>query len=450
MVDQGGVLKMLAIGAGALVVLKVAGDSPGLGIAGPMGPQGPAGPQGAPGPQGEPGVQGVPGPQGEPGPIGGQGEQGIPGIAGAQGATGETGAQGEQGIQGVAGPQGIQGIQGDTGPAYPGSVDIVVAPVNDPPALAYDGRTLQQIIDSLPAGADVNLINFTFTVPGANVNKAGIRLRNLKIVLPTASGSWNYTLQTGADGVTYDRPDITGGGLAIGIFGQSDIKVLGGKFRGLGNSALAMWGTFNGILLEGMDIDLMAGLGCSPIMGRGSEDSSAFGRNLTVRNNYMNQGSGVGAPFPVGSGWFGMELKCVDTVLMELNTFRGGQVLCSFPDSRNITIQRNELDVRGSAYWAIEPAKSTNMIIRQNKGYADAINSGGVFVAMNSGCQNILVEENDIANMNYAVDIASNQPSNLVTVRNNKVVGVIAVVNGQQFATNLSIVNNGPDVVLPW
>jgi hypothetical protein len=113
--------------------------------------------------------------------------------------------------------------------------------------------------------------------------------------------------------------------------------------------------------------------------GRGSEGSnpcSQVGRYVTIRSNVGDQNT---------NGWFGIELKCFEDVLIERNSLKGGQVLISLPDSNRVTIRDNNLDLRGTPYWGVEIARAHDVRLENNTIQGDGPNSGDDAFSANSG-----------------------------------------------------------------
>jgi hypothetical protein len=117
---------------------------------------------------------------------------------------------------------------------------------------------------------------------------------------------------------------------------------------------------------------------------------------VTIRNNVGDQGSG-------DVGWFGIELKCFEDVLIEGNRLRGGTALISLPDSNRVTIRSNTLDLTGSPHWGVEVPKAHNVTIEYNTVFGDGPQTDTAFSA-NSGSLNMIVRFNNVRNVKTLVD----------------------------------------------
>jgi hypothetical protein len=99
------------------------------------------------------------------------------------------------------------------------------------------------------------------------------------------------------------------------------------------------------------------------------------------------------------NGWFGIELKCFEDVLIERNTLKGGQALISLPDSNRVTIRDNNLDLRGTAYWGVEVPKAHDVRMENNTVRGDGSHTDAAFSA-SSGSVRAIVLRNVILDLN--------------------------------------------------
>jgi hypothetical protein len=114
-----------------------------------------------------------------------------------------------------------------------------------------------------------------------------------------------------------------------------------------------------------------------------------------IRNNYGDQGPG--SEDGEGVGWFGIELKCFEDVLIEGNVLRGGHALISLPDSNRVTVRGNTLDLRGYTFWGVEIAKAHDVVVEGNLIFGDGEGSGDQAVSTNSGSQRAVVRGNEVS-----------------------------------------------------
>ncbi len=243
-----------------------------------------------------------------------------------------------------------------------------------------------------------------------------------------------------ADNVTIDGWTFSGGGLVIALNANSNVSILGNTFRDQVGSSIAMWGGVNGVLIEGNDIVNTRTTQGDVLFGRGSEGSNpcpTVGRNVTIRNNYGDQGPGNSNPSQ-SVGWFGIELKCFEDVLIEGNTLRGGHVLISLPDSNRVAIRSNLLDTSGFAFYAVEIPKANDVTVEYNTVTGDGPTSNETAFSANSGSQRMTIRYNTVENVGTLVD----DPRFSVII-DNCLVNVPTIYEFGQAGTN-TIERNGP------
>jgi hypothetical protein len=232
------------------------------------------------------------------------------------------------------------------------------------PTPAACPANLQTAINAAPAGATLNLTGCTFT-SRADVTKP-LTLIGGTITDATNGDGFTAEIAVGSDDVVIDGLRILDGGAGVAIYAHDRVTVKNSTFRGLKGGAVAMWGDADDITIEGNDILQTEGMNVSPIDGRASEGSNpcpVVARRTVVRNNVMDQGP-QGKP-----GWFGIELKCHEDVLIERNTLRGGHALISLPDNNRVVIRRNRLTLgppTTGAYWGVEIANDHDVTVTDN------------------------------------------------------------------------------------
>jgi hypothetical protein len=316
----------------------------------------------------------------------------------------------------------------------PVPTDTPVPPTSTPDPCTL---TLQQVIDSAFPGEVLDLSSCTYNQP-ATINKS---LTLLGGALHTqTSDRWAVSLDVRADNVTIDGWSFMGGGLVIALNANSNVKLLNNRFREHIGSPIAMWGGVNGVLIEGNDIVNTRTRQGDILFGRGSEGSNpcpTVGRNVTIRNNYGDQGPG-NSDKSQAVGWFGIELKCFEDVLIEGNSLRGGHVLISLPDSNRVTIRNNQLDLTGFTFYGVEIPKAHDITIEYNTVTGDGPNSGETAFSANSGSQRMTIRYNTVENVGTLVD-----DPRLSVVTDNCVVNVTNIYEFGEDGTN-TIERNGP------
>lgn len=295
------------------------------------------------------------------------------------------------------------------------------------------GTSLQSKIDAVASGGIIDIAGCTFAGP-VNLNKP-LTLRGGTITGPT-NNRWASLVSVNSNNVRVENVSFRGGGQVISIFGRNNTIIKNNNFRNQIGSAIAMWGEGRGsndTLIEGNDIVQAAPVyQTSPISGRASENCSTKSLRTTIRSNTFDQG-------PKGVGWFGAELKCHDTVLFERNNFKGGDVLISLPDTNNVTVKNNTLDLRGSPYWGVEIPKANDVIVSNNTIFGDGPTDGHA-VSMNSGSQRTTVTFNTVSNVRTLIDFGGNY----ITVTDNCLTNVSRITEYESAGTNVTLARNGP------
>jgi hypothetical protein len=154
-----------------------------------------------------------------------------------------------------------------------------------------------------------------------------------------------------------------------------------------------MWGPVRNVLIEGNVFKNTLNVQSGFVGGRGNEGANPcpeVGRYVTIRENVGDQNT---------KGWFGIELKCFEDVLIERNSLKGGHALISLPDSNRITIRDNNLDLRGTAYWGVEVAKANDVRMENNTVQGDGTHTDAAFAA-NNGSVRSIVYRNVVINLN--------------------------------------------------
>ena len=208
-----------------------------------------------------------------------------------------------------------------------------------------------------------------------------------------------HTLSIESNNVTIDGWTFKGGGNVISVVARSNVRIINNSFRDHIGGVIALWGAVNGIEVSGNDIVNSRTNKVGIVGGRASEGSNpcpTVGRNVTIRNNIGDQGAGA-------IGWFGIELKCFEDVLIEGNRLKGGSVLISLPDSNRVTIRNNTLDLTGSPFMGVEIPKAHNVTIEYNTVFGDGPMNDTAFSA-NSGSQKMVVRFNKVQNVKTLVE----------------------------------------------
>jgi hypothetical protein len=223
--------------------------------------------------------------------------------------------------------------------------------------------------------------------------------------LPTAD-QWSDGITVNADRATIQGVAFRGGGLVISIKGRDGTQVLDSQFSGQSGTAIFIWGDGRGAddtLIEGNTIDGTAARKASPIASRAAESTAAgvVNKGLIIRHNKIDQGDET-------TGWFGVELKLTPGAVIVDNDIRGGGTLVSLPDSDGAIVSGNRLDLRGSAFWGVEIAKSNDVTVEDNTFTGDGPGSGDAAVSMNSGSLRALITANRANGLGVLVNLTGN------------------------------------------
>jgi nitrous oxidase accessory protein NosD len=242
-----------------------------------------------------------------------------------------------------------------------------------------------------------------------------------------------------ADRATIQGVTFHGGGIVISIKGRDGTQVLDNNFSGQSGTAIFIWGEGRGsddTLIEGNTIDETAGRNASPIASRAAEDvaEGILNRRITVRGNKIDQGDAA-------SGWFGVELKLSPGAVIVDNDIRGGRVLVSLPDSDGVIVSGNRLDLRGSATWGVEIAKSNDVTVEDNTFTGDGPSTEDVAVSMNSGSLRALITANHADGLSALVNLTGNDHH----IADNCITNVRAILAYRSSAgAAVDVARNGP------
>ena len=271
------------------------------------------------------------------------------------------------------------------------------------PARNPCGTTLQAVIDAATPGAVIDLA-------GCSYDQAAIVTKPLTLIGGTlttqTSNPWEVSLLIDSDGVTVEGWAFIGGGVSLSIIDRSDIQVRGNTFRDHIGTPIAIFGPVSNVLFEGNDIVNTRTRKSSALIGRGAEEAnpcSRVGRNVTIRDNFVDQGPGS-YDESVTVGWFGIELKCFEDVLIEGNHLKGGHTLISLPDSNRVQVRNNVLDLRGFAYWGVEIPQAHDIVIEANTVAGDGPQGNDAAFSANSGSQRMTIRFNTVSSVRALVD----------------------------------------------
>ena len=256
------------------------------------------------------------------------------------------------------------------------------------PAGRYEGSFVASV-----AGQTWQLDPDTVLGGSVEIVAPDVWIRGGSIELPT-DDQWREGVTVDADRTTIQGVTFRGGGLVISVKGRDGTQVLDNHFSGQSGTAIFIWGEGRGAddtLIEGNTIDGTAARKASPMASRGAEGGAGPGvivnQRITVRGNKIDQGDET-------TGWFGVEFKLSPGAVIVDNDIRGGNVLVSLPDSDGVIVSHNRLDLRGSATWGVEIAKSNDVAVEDNTFTGDGPGSGDTAVSMNSGSLRALISAN--------------------------------------------------------
>jgi hypothetical protein len=294
---------------------------------------------------------------------------------------------------------------------------------------AVCGASLAARINETVAGGILNLTGCSYTTTALNINKA-ITIIGPTVSFPTAN-SWGDGIWLGANNITLDRWTFLSAGLPIGFASVQNIQILNSRFEGYSGGPIGMWGEVRNVLIEGNTMKNTRNAQTGFVGGRGNEGTNPcpqVGRYVTIRNNVGDQNT---------NGWFGIELKCFEDVLIERNSLKGGQALISLPDSNRVTIRDNNLDLRGTAYWGVEVPKAHDIRMENNTVRGDGSHTDAAFSASSGSVRatvlrNIVIDLNTLFEGPVQADVRWNCLTNVAHV----------TLYGEPATSTIS--NNGP------
>ncbi|HEX5142127.1 MAG TPA: right-handed parallel beta-helix repeat-containing protein [Dehalococcoidia bacterium] len=276
---------------------------------------------------------------------------------------------------------------------------------------------MQAKIDAAPAGSTLNLTGCSYTVPSPSGQPAVRITKPLTIVGPTVSlpsqGAWDWGVGILADGVTIDGWTVRGGGNAFAMNnGRQNLVIRNSSIADYSGSPMFFTGPVSYITIQGNTMTNTKARWSDIISIRGNEGANPCpnpAHHITIVNNVANQGPAFdqnrASVAQAPSGWFGIELKCTEDVLIEGNSLSGGHTLISLPDSNRVTIRGNRfnmVDIPGGLtsgpYWGVEIAKAHDVVVEGNTfvGQGPCCDAA---VSTNSGSQRPIVRNNTVSNM---------------------------------------------------
>ena len=318
-------------------------------------------------------------------------------------------------------------VSADSGLTESQRATLVAACPSGSPAVC--GTSLAARINETPAGGILNLTGCTYTSNAINLNKA-ITIIGPTVSFPTAN-PWRDGMWLEAHNIILDRWTFLSAGLPVGFASLQNIQILNSRFEGYTGGPIGMWGEVRHILIEGNTMKNTRNAQTGFVGGRGNEGINPcpqVGRYVTIRNNIGDQNT---------NGWFGIELKCFEDVLIERNTLKGGHALISLPDSNRVTIRDNNLDLRGTAYWGVEVPKANDVRMENNTVQGDGSHTDAAFSA-SSGSVRAIIYRNVVINLNTLFEgpIQADVRWNCLTN--------VAVITRYGSPETSTISNNGP------
>ena len=324
-------------------------------------------------------------------------------------------------------------VEGDTAAAIGAAVVDAGAGTVCFPAGRYAGS-----VEATVAGQTWRLAEGAVIAGSIGIKAADVWITGGTIELPTED-PWAEGVTVNADRSTIQGVTFKGGGLVVSIHGFDGTQILDSHFSGQSGTAIFIWGEGRGAddtLIEGNTIDGTSGQKASPISSRGAEETSegVVNQRITVRGNKIDQGDDA-------TGWFGVELKLSPNAVIVDNDIRGGGVLISLPDSDNVIVSGNRLDLRGSAGWGVEIAKSNDVTVEDNTFTGDGPGTGETAVSMNSGSLRALITANHAAELGALVDLTGDDHR----IVDNCLANVGKVTDYRSSAgPNVDVARNGP------
>lgn len=254
------------------------------------------------------------------------------------------------------------------------------------------GASLASRVEAAPAGSVLDLTGCVYEDEGRfNIEKP-LTIIGPEVHFQTSHSGFDCMVCMRADNITLDGWTVYGGGLPVGLGGKN-IAILNSHFEGYKGGPLFGGGAFDGMLIEGntfINPHPDAQTGFVGMRVEGANPCPVVGKNITIRNNTGDQGT---------NGHFGVELKCMEDVLIEGNSFTGGAALISLPDSNRVTVRGNTLDLRGTAYWGVEVPKAHDVTIENNTFIGEGVCCDAA-IAANSGSVRTTVRFNTATDFN--------------------------------------------------
>jgi len=304
------------------------------------------------------------------------------------------------------------------------------APSSDPPSNGCDAEVAELTAEGVRAAVQSAGPNGTVCFPAGDIDgpleasvegqvwrldRDTVLRQRLRIDAPrvtivggrveiASDDPWADSVVILADDARIEGVTFRGGGLGVSVRGHDRTAIVGNDFADLAGTSIAVWGDGRGaddVIVENNRIVQTRTRQASPIISRGTEQLEDGVRNtgLVVRGNDIDQGDGE-------IGWYGIELKASPGALIEANDVRGGSVLVSVPDSDDVTVRGNRLDLRGSPYWAVELPNSHRSTVIDNVIVGDGLDGRDTAFSMNSGSQHATIRQNVVEAVRTLVDLS--------------------------------------------
>jgi nitrous oxidase accessory protein NosD len=286
--------------------------------------------------------------------------------------------------------------------ALPSQTNAVSAAETATPTPETCGTSLQQRIDAAQAGSVLNLVGCSYA--GTVTIDKPLTLHGGTLSSPS-DDLHAISMAVTSDNVTIAGWSFEGGGAVIQIVGHSNVQIRNNRFRDHIGGAIGMFGSVSNVTIAGNDIVNTRTRQAGFVGGRASESNSCSskGRNIVISGNAGDQGRGSSNPSQ-SVGWFGIELRCFEDVVIEGNSLRGGHVLISLPNSNRVTVRNNYLDITGFAYWAVEVANAHDVVIEGNTVVGDGPEGGDHAFSTNSGSRRTVVRFNNVSDVRTLFD----------------------------------------------
>jgi len=293
---------------------------------------------------------------------------------------------------------------------------------------------LQDAINGASDGQTLNLAGQTFTdTATVNLNKR-LKLNDGVLNSGATGGGFSAAISLGVDGLAddanwanvlkhgynaVDSPAKYGSinGMAINAPNVSGIYIASRHNWALNNIAFAalspilIWEDTQHILIEGCTCNYLTDgvtrTQSDTVLIRDDANDNEL-RWIFIR--YCNFHAGTEFTGGSGTGWFGIEPKHADDLIIAHNILQGGNVLAGYPDSNNGHFHHNEIILEsGKAYYGVEIAGplTVNCTCEYNYAHGGTANFGTPF-DHNSSPANI----NSIIRYNKVVglDVLANAP----------------------------------------